>query len=775
MLIPGVVFILGLFLTWIEVSDIRHQETSKALAALNIRTDDLIADLERRLSYNAGILQGVTGLFASSDKVSRNEFRRYIQKLKFPVFNPGIRMIGYSEFITDTQKPSYIAAVRAEGFPDYDIHPAGVREHYSPLVYVESSDSPHGQIMGYDILAEPLKMQAAGQARDSGAVVMTGKLPLQPETEHILPSNVFIFSPVYQNNQPIDTAEQRRAALKGWVSAAIRFDLLLTHHLQQVHSNFTQQIAIRLYSGKRPDPRNIVIDTYPPGLSDINGNELLRTAEILGADWALQIKPLPAYLSGAMEEKSSNIVLIAGVLLSLFSAFLSYVMASSHLRVAGALLDAEQANLSLAKQEALLRAVYDSSSVAVLLMNNAGKIIYTNQRVAELFRQPYDGLPGCYVYQLLTEQQQSELKQEVAKLLHKETGSFVLEQRCRRNDGSDLLILVSGQPFKNKSGDITGIVIVLEDITERRKNEAGMQLASTVLDASPGGILVTDADQRIIAVNPAFTRLTGYSLEDILYQNPRILSSGQQSEDFYRFMWAAIQQHGHWEGELVNRRKDGQLLPELLSISRVTDKKGNVVNYVGMFLDITERWEAETRIQYLAHHDYLTGLPNRLALTEHAAHALTIARRYKRRLAIFYVDLDRFKPINDEYGHNVGDVILKTVAQRLLGMVRESDTVCRQGGDEFVILLPEFTDFAHLEMLASKIRDEIQKPCPVSGIGSPLTVSASIGIATYPADGETVETLIQAADTAMYNAKADKEKHICFARSLDTTSISDES
>ncbi len=768
MLAPGLVLILGLLLTWIEVADIRQQETGKALAELNIRSDELITDLERRLSYNGGILQGVTGLFASSDQVSRDEFMRYIQQLNLPVYNPGIQMIGYSDYIPDAGKQSHIAAVRAEGFPDYDITPTGMREHYSPMVYIASPDAQYVQLMGDDILAEPLKMQAASQARDSASVVMTGKLPAREETTHHPVPDVFLFSPVYQNNLPVSTVEQRRAALKGWVSAAIRFDALLIHHLQQADSDFSHQIALRLYSGKHPDLQQMVMDTYPSGLFDADGNEMLRTAEILRADWTLQIKPLPAYLAGSMEEKSSTIVLIAGIILSLFSAFLSYVMVSSHLRVARALLDAEQANLALAKQEALLRAVYDSSSVAVLLMSNTGKIIYTNQRVAELYRQPYDGLPGCYVYQLLTEQQQTELRQAVAKLLHKETDSFVLEQRCRHSDGSDLLILVSGQPFRGKNGDISGIVIVLEDITERRKNEAAMQLASTVLDASPGGILVTDADKRIIAVNPAFTRLTGYSLEDILYQNPHILSSGQQDETFYQSMWASIQQHGRWEGELVNRRKDGQLLPELLSISQVSDKKGNVVNYVGMFLDITERWQAASRIQYLAHHDYLTGLPNRLALVEHATHALTLARRYKRRLAIFYIDLDRFKPINDLYGHNVGDIILKMVAQRLLSMVRESDTVCRQGGDEFVILLPEFTDVAHLERLAIKIREEIQAPCQISDIETPLTVSASIGIATYPDNGETVETIIQSADSAMYSAKADKEKHICFAPSLST-------
>lgn len=198
MLAPGLVLILGLLLTWIEVADIRQQETGKALAELNIRSDELITDLERRLSYNGGILQGVTGLFASSDQVSRDEFMRYIQQLNLPVYNPGIQMIGYSDYIPDAGKQSHIAAVRAEGFPDYDITPTGMREHYSPMVYIASPDAQYVQLMGDDILAEPLKMQAASQARDSASVVMTGKLPAREETTHHPVPDVFLFSPVYQ-------------------------------------------------------------------------------------------------------------------------------------------------------------------------------------------------------------------------------------------------------------------------------------------------------------------------------------------------------------------------------------------------------------------------------------------------------------------------------------------------------------------------------------------------------------------------------------------------
>ena len=638
-LIPGLVYILGLLLTWITVSNIRQQETSKILSEFRIRANELAAGLERRLTYNGEILQGVAGLLASSDHVSRDEFQRYIRQLKLSVYYPGIQSIGYSTLIPETEKQQHITKIRAEGFTDYDIRPAGEREFYSSVIFVEPLNSRNQQIMGYDMLSEPVKMNAAGQARDLAAAVMTGKITLQQETEQPPQSGIFIFSPIYQNNMPVYTIEQRRNALTGWVYAEIRLQELLTHYLQQGYPDFSRKIALRLYSGKHPGSPELMIDTYPPDLSHSDEDEMIRSSEILGSGWTLHIKPLPTYWTSAGSEKSSNIAIQAGIILSLLSAFLSYVLANSHLQVRTAL-------------------------------------------------------------------------------------------------------------------------------TERRKNEAAMQLASTVLDASPGGIMVTDADKRIIAVNPAFTRITGYALEDILHQNPRILSSGQQDEMFYQTMWQSIEQHGYWEGELINRRKDGQLLPELLSISQVFDKEGNVMNYVGMFLDISARREAEARIQYLAHHDYLTNLPNRLLLVEHATQALTLARRYKRRMAIFYIDLDRFKPINDQYGHNVGDVILKTVAQRLLSIVRESDTVCRQGGDEFVILLPEFMDTDSLEILAIKLRDEIQKPSMANGYQ--LTISASIGIATYPDNGDTVDAIIQSADTAMYSAKADKEKHICFAPSIPT-------
>lgn len=762
--IPALVLILCLLLTWSEVANLRQQETNQIQSEFNIRANELATSLMRRVVFHADILRGVAGLFSSSNDVSRDEFHHYVDALQLSVYHRGIQGIGYSPLIPKAEITQHIAAVRAEGFPDYRIVPPGDRPIYSSILYIEPLNWRSRRVMGFDMLVEPIRRQAAEQARDTASAVMTDKILLKPENNELPQPGVIIFLPVYHHDMPTSTIQQRREALVGWVYGAIELNELLNHFLTHEYSNFSQKIALRLYSGNKADPAELMIDTTPANLSLSGETVMTRNLQVLGTNWTLQVTPLPAYWDVVSSSRSSNIVMSAGVILSLLSAFLSYVVVNAHLRITKALTNTEQANINLAEREALLRAIYDTSSVAVLLIGTDGEIIYTNQRVAELFKQPFSSLQHQNFYQLLTTEQKDEFIRSVDQLLTNEYPAFSLEQRFKLNDHNEFIALSNGQPFRNKTGQIIGIVIVINDITEQRKNEEAMQLASIVLEASPGGIMVTDADKRIITVNPAFTRITGYSLDEVLYQSPSILSSGQQNKDFYKTMWHAIEQNGHWEGEIVNRKKDGQLLPELLSISRVLDRKGNVVNYVGLFLDISERWEAETRIQYLAHHDYLTGLPNRLLLVERATQALNLARRYNRRLAILFIDLDRFKPINDEYGHSIGDDILKIVAQRLLKNVRESDTVCRQGGDEFVILLPEFNDAASLENLAIKLRDEIRQPCQVNGYQ--LTVSASIGIASYPDNGDSVDAIIQSADTAMYRAKANCDTHICFARYL---------
>lgn len=264
-------------------------------------------------------------------------------------------------------------------------------------------------------------------------------------------------------------------------------------------------------------------------------------------------------------------------------------------------------------------------------------------------------------------------------------------------------------------------------------------------------VLVSDHDNRIIAVNAAFTRLTGYSTEEVLGQNPRILSSGNAGPEFYAAMWQAIDQYSFWEGEIWDKRKDGSLYPKWLCISVVRNAAGQVENYVANFTDISASKQAADRLAQLAYHDPLTHLPNRLAFESQLEHALRVCQRENRQLALMLIDLDNFKNINDTLGHHVGDVLLQQVAIRLRESVRASDLVARLGGDEFVVVLPEIEGPLTAARVAEKIQMTFAESYRVSD--HLLYTTPSIGISLFPGDGTDADILLRNADSAMYHAK----------------------
>ncbi len=285
---------------------------------------------------------------------------------------------------------------------------------------------------------------------------------------------------------------------------------------------------------------------------------------------------------------------------------------------------------------------------------------------------------------------------------------------------------------------------------ERQAVMAKLKLAASVYEHSAEGIMVTDAAANIIAVNRAFTGITGYPAEEVIGRNPRLLASGRHGQEFYRHMWQSLAEQGIWRGEIWNRRRSGEIYPEQLTISCVKDDAGAVTNYVAIFDDISERKQAEQRIRQLAQYDGLTGLPNRLLFADRLQHGLVQARRSGAHLAVLFLDLDRFKQINDTLGHNVGDELLQMVAQRLADCVREQDTVSRQGGDEFIAVLPA-TDAEGAALVADKMLQALVQPYPIQG--HVLRISASIGIAIFPEHGQDTDTLVKHADVAMYQAK----------------------
>lgn len=278
-----------------------------------------------------------------------------------------------------------------------------------------------------------------------------------------------------------------------------------------------------------------------------------------------------------------------------------------------------------------------------------------------------------------------------------------------------------------------------------------LQLFVKMFDSSGEAILITDTQRRIIAVNPAFYLITEYNEEDVIGKNPNILNSGRQDEAFYQEMWRSINETGTWQGEIWNRRKGGEVYPEWLSIGTVKNPQGQIINYVALFSDITKRKEAEAHIEHLAHYDSLTHLPNRSLFADRLKHALVAGARNKTKTALLFLDLDKFKSVNDTMGHLAGDLLLQSVANRLKSCVRESDTICRQGGDEFLILIPDVGGAEDAEKVAIKVVEAMKEPHHIGD--RKLVITFSIGISICPDDATDDEMMIKHADDAMYIAK----------------------
>ena len=344
----------------------------------------------------------------------------------------------------------------------------------------------------------------------------------------------------------------------------------------------------------------------------------------------------------------------------------------------------------------------------------------------------------------LTERQQ--LLDQLAK------NGFVLDFRShiRHQDGQIRLCELSTRPILIAGEDC--MLTIARDITERQQMQEKLQLAATVFESTAEGVLITDTGQRISAVNRAFSEITGYSEQEALGQTPRLLASGQHDSAFFASMWYQLTAEGHWQGEISNRRKNDEIYPCWLTVSAVRNKEGFITHFVAVFADISSLKHAQARLDYQAHHDPLTGLPNRTLFESRLQAALIHSQESGSLGAVLFLDLDRFKHINDSLGHPVGDLLLKGIAVRLKENLRDIDTVARLGGDEFIILLPGLQHPGDVEVIGNKLLASFSAPFQAGE--HEFFISSSIGSALFPTDGEDVATVIKNADAAMYRSKA---------------------
>jgi len=319
-------------------------------------------------------------------------------------------------------------------------------------------------------------------------------------------------------------------------------------------------------------------------------------------------------------------------------------------------------------------------------------------------------------------------------------------------DSSKAIYWLKGSLLHSKQGKLEGAVVTALNITELKNRETRLRLSAKVFNNSSEAIFITDPQGTILEVNAAFCAITGYERSEVLGQNPRMLKSKLHDRSFYKHLWQSLLNDGEWKGEIWDRRKNGEFCPMLLSINAVTDKLGQLTHYVAISTDISHQKQTEHELKQLAYYDVLTNLPNRFLFKDRFEHEICLAQRNNARIALFFLDLDHFKNVNDSLGHWAGDNLLKIIAMRIQNCLRKTDTVARMGGDEFTIILPGLIGITDATELARKLVAAMTKPVQIKDYT--VFVGVSIGIAIFPDDGNDFDTLTKHADTAMYAAKA---------------------
>ncbi len=412
--------------------------------------------------------------------------------------------------------------------------------------------------------------------------------------------------------------------------------------------------------------------------------------------------------------------------------------------------DRRRAEEALRRSEAKYRRIIDTTAEGYWLFDaESRELLEVNDAICGMLGYSRYELLGRPITEFTDDEGVALFDRQRERLESHEQRHY--EVTLRQRDGQPVHTRINATNLRNAQGQATQVFAFITDISRERHAEEKLRQAATFFDTTSEAITITDADNRIIAVNPAFSWITGYSEEEILGKDPQILSSGRQDKGFYREMWHTLQRLGRWQGEIWNRRKSGEIYPEWLSIVAIKDDHGKVIQHMAVFSDITKRKQDEHKIWQQANFDALTGLPNRTLFMDRLGQAIHRAHREGDMAALLFIDLDRFKWVNDTLGHGAGDELLQEVARRLGRCVRETDTVARLGGDEFTAIISGISSQHDVDLLAEKMLRLLAEMFEIQG--HEVHIGGSIGITIYPRDGEEVETLLRNADTAMYRAK----------------------
>lgn len=721
----------------------KAQENLDAREKMFAQAADQITDsLQQRVRHFELVLRGVKGFMEGSKHINRAEYSAYFESLHLDKMLPGLLAISVSAMVALADLASHVTAQRQD-YPLYQVKPDSALGLHAPIVLIAPYAGVNVNAIGFDPATNPLIKPTLELARDTGAVALTAWLRLVQDAGQNRPAAV-MYVPTYRSGAPLVTVSDRRASLTGWVAAVFRLeDLVASLQLDP-------KLGVRfdLFDGPVALPAARMYGQQTETARTATTLSTSRTFEVGGRQWTLALQSLPAFEQAHANNKAYELMAVLGVAFSLLVGWLIALLASRQERAVSMAHDMTQELRAMqSDMEATLNAMPDV--LFELDLDGRYHRYRTSQMNAlavppELFlgRLMADVLPAPAAATCLAALQDAHA-----------TGLSLGRQIEISIDNAPRWFEVSVARKAMDAGAKPRFVMISRDITERKQLEAQLRLSAQVFESSHDGIVITDHQHRVLSVNRSFTNITGYDLSDVLGQDPQLLAVNGPERSFDAVMLASLQATGYWQGEVTNRRKNGDLFPQWLAISTARDSTGAVTHYIAMLSDLSAKKQTQARIDYLSHYDTLTQLPNHHLLQNLAKLALASAQRQQSSVALMFIDIDHFQNINDSLGRPVGDQILQTMAVRLSTQLQPEDTVCRQGGDEFMVLLPQ-TDAQGAAQVAERMLALIREPV-VMGHEQEVNLTGSIGIAIYPENGLDLDRLSQCADAALLQAKQD--------------------
>lgn len=744
--LPLLILMTGLGVTWTAWDHEREAASKELHTQFSSVLRETVSRIEQRMASYEQMLHGVQGLVGATGSIDRNQFRDYVEALNLDANFSGIQVISIEEWVPAASVDAHLARMARQGLTDYRIRPPGPREAYAPTVLREPYVGRNRFPFGNDQWSDPVRRTAMEKARDSGMATISGKLELAQEGP-AMPA-FMMYLPLYERGKPQGTIEQRRASLIGWVHAVFR----MSDVIASLYGENTRTIGFSLYDGVTQEPAALMYRSTVAGQAlpaRLKADEYLVVGN---HNWTLSMHTTDAF-TAQFGRNAEQLIAATGIGMSITLALLAWLMMSSRVR---AVRLAQKMTVELRTSEEQFRAIADCTVNWEVWWGLDGRPRwinhavhdYTGYSVEECLAMP--DFIGCIVHP----DDERRIRAELARCMDGQKREDV-EFRCVRKDGTVFWLALSSAPIADVQGNFTGFRTSSRDITDRKQIEAELRISAVAFD-SREGMLITDANSKILRVNKAFTEITGYTAEEIVGKHPNLLRSDRHGPAFFQEMRESIRRFGKWQGEIWDRRKNGEVYPEWLTISAVKNRDNQITHYVSTHHDISDRKLAEERIRELAFFDALTRLPNRTLLLDRLKQAIALSLRTRTCGALLFIDLDHFKTLNDTVGHEKGDTLLKQVAQRLVANVRENDTVARVGGDEFVVVLEGLNELQ--QEAATQTRAIGEKI--LAALGSTFQLddveyraTASIGATVFLGRAASVDELMKQADLAMYKAK----------------------